>query len=77
MAEIRLTVPDAVVEALQKKLGPNVKLTEMAKEAMTLFNWAVGESAAGRLILSADAEGKGMKQVAMPTLDAAKPQPKD
>ena len=75
MAEIRLTVPDSVVEALQQKLGTDMKLTDMAKDAMTMFNWAVGERAQGRVILSSSAEGDKMKQLAMASLDAAKPTP--
>lgn len=73
MPEIRLNIPDSVVEDLQKKLGTTVKLTDMAKDAMVLFNWAVGERAQGRLILSSDAEGEKMKQLAMGSLDAVTP----
>jgi len=52
-----------------------MKLTDMAKDAMTMFNWAVGERAQGRVILSSSAEGDKMKQLAMASLDAAKPSP--
>src|SRR5208337_4692055 len=75
MAEVRLQIPDEFVKQLQEKLGPDVKVTDIARDALTLFNWAVGQRAKGRLVLSADdGEGKmtNMTQLTMPSLEKIK-----
>jgi hypothetical protein len=72
MAEVRIIIPDNVVQTLQDKFGANVKLTDIAKDAMSLFNWAVGEKAAGRIVLSSDAELKSPRQITTPSLDIVK-----
>lgn len=73
MAEFRLQIPDELVGKLQDKLGPNVKVTDIARDALTLFNWAVNERAKGRLVLSSDEEGEKMTRLAMPSLEQVKP----
>lgn len=75
MAEVRLQIPDELVESFQERLGSKVKVTDIAKDAISLFNWAVGERANGRLILSSDKEGEALKQVTMPRLDNVKADP--
>ncbi|MBY3378928.1 hypothetical protein [Rhizobium laguerreae] len=72
MAEVRLQIPDELLESFQKRLGTNVKATDIAKDAISLFNWAVGERASGRLILSSDQDGEKQTQVTMPRLDSVK-----
>lgn len=72
MAELRLQIPDDLVAELQKKLGDSVKLTDIARDAITLYNWAVNERAKGRLVLSSDEEGEKMIQLAMRSLDTVK-----
>lgn len=69
MAEFRLQIPDDLVKKLQDKMGSNVKITDIARDAITLFNWAVDERAKGRLILSSDEEGEKMTRLAMPSLE--------
>jgi hypothetical protein len=69
MAELRLQIPDDLVKSLQDKLGTNVKVTDIARDALTMFNWAVGERAKGRLVLSSDEEGQKMARLAMPSLE--------
>ena len=71
MVEIRLQIPDELVEKLQGQLGNQTKATDMAREAMTLFNWAVEEKANGRVILSSSRNGEDMTKLAMPVLDSA------
>ncbi len=73
MAEVRLQIPDEVISALQEKLGINMKVTDIAKDAVTLFNWAVGERAKGNLILSSDEDGNKMTRLAMPSIERAAP----
>jgi hypothetical protein len=73
MAEVRLQIPDELVQRFQDKLGSNVKVTDIAKDALTLFNWAVDERAKGRLVLSSDEEGEKVVRLAMPLLEKAAP----
>jgi hypothetical protein len=73
MVEVRLQIPDDVVRNLQDRLGPNMKITDMARDAVTLFNWAVDERAKGRLVLSSQEDGEKMARLAMPTLEKAAP----
>jgi hypothetical protein len=72
MAEFRLQIPDDLVAKLQEKLGPNVKITDIARDSLTLFNWAVNESAKGRLVLSSDEDGEKLTRLAMPSLENVK-----
>lgn len=71
MAEIRLNIPDNVIADIQQKLGSNIKATDIAKDAVTLFNWAAAERAKGNLILSSDEQGDKMTRLAMPSLEQA------
>ena len=75
MAEVRVTIPDNVFESWQAKLGMNVKLTDITKDAISLFNWAMNERAQGRLILSSDADLDTPKQITTHTLDSVKLDP--
>jgi hypothetical protein len=70
MAEIRLQIPDEVVDKLRSKLG-DVKVTDIARDAISLYNWAVEERAKGNYVLSSDATGEQMTRLAMPSLDRA------
>lgn len=72
MAEVRLIVSDALVAELQQKLGPDMKATDLTREALTLFRWAVEQRAKGKVLLAAKPEGEDMVQLAMPSLDSVK-----
>lgn len=72
--ELRLQIPDNLISKLQDRLGSNVKATDIARDAITLFNWAVGERAKGRVILSADENGEKLARLAMPSLERVKPE---
>ncbi len=76
MAEVRITIPDSVVESLQQKFGTNVKLTDITKDALSLFNWAVGERAQGRVVLSSEVDLQDPKQITTHTLDSVRREPK-
>ena len=75
MAEFRLQIPDELVGKLQEKLGPGTKVTDIARDALTLFNWAVNERAKGRLVLSSDEDGEKLTRLAMPSLEQVKCDP--
>lgn len=70
MAELRVQIPDELVAKLKDKLG-DVKMTDVAKDALTLFSWAVDERSKGRLVLSSDDDGEKITRLAMPLLDKA------
>lgn len=69
--EIRMQIPDNVIAGLQDKIGPDFKATDIARDAMTLFKWAVEERAKGRLILSGTEDLEKMARLAMPSLENA------
>lgn len=66
--EVRLNIDDAFVKNLQDKVGSSVKATDLTRDALTMFNWAVGEVAAGRVVLSTSATGQEVHRLVMPTL---------
>jgi hypothetical protein len=67
--ELRVHVPDAVIQTLRGLLGESIRATEIVKDALTLFNWAVHERAAGRYVLSADPDGNNVARLALASLD--------
>jgi hypothetical protein len=73
MSDVRLQIPDDLVNSIQEKTGSNIKATDIAKDAITLYNWAVEERAKGRLILSTNADGDDMVRLAMPSIESANP----
>jgi len=70
MAEVRVQIPDEVIQKLQDKMGGNPKVTDIARDAFTLFNWAVDERAKGRLVLSSTEDGDKISRLAMPSLES-------
>ena len=58
MPELRLQIPDDLVKKIQDEIGSDVKATDIARDAITLFNWAVEERSKGRIVLSTDADGE-------------------
>jgi hypothetical protein len=71
MPDVRLQIPDEVVTSIQEKTKSNIKATDIAKDAITLYNWAVEERAKGRVVLSANADGADMARLAMPSIEKA------
>jgi hypothetical protein len=73
MAEVRVILPDAFIALMQEKLGREIKATEITREAITLFNWAVEQRAKGNVLQSATPEGEKTVQLSMPVLEEIKP----
>lgn len=71
--EIRFSVDDNYVKELQSKVAGS-KPTQIASEALSLFNWAVEEVKKGKKIVSLDEEHESYKEITTPVLDKAKPQ---
>lgn len=70
MAEIRLQIPDDVIDNFQSKLSERTKPTDIARDAMTLYNWAVNERAQGRVLLTSNADGTNFTKLAMSSLES-------
>ncbi len=70
MADVRLQIPDEALATFQEKLSTRTKPTDIARDAMTLYTWAVGEAAKGRIILTANTEGTDFAKLAMPSLQS-------
>lgn len=71
MPDVRIQIPDTVVKDIQEKTKSNIKATDIAIDAVTLYNWAIQERAAGRVILSSNAQGEDQTRLAMPSIERA------
>lgn len=67
MPEVRFQVDDEFLKTLQEKLKTGSS-TDVAREALTLLNWAVREKEAGRELASTEG-GSVYARLAMPSLD--------
>jgi hypothetical protein len=72
MADVRVQIPDATLTGLQDKLGANTKATDITRDALTLYNWAVEERSKGRVLLTTDPQGENPTRLAMPSLESIK-----
>jgi hypothetical protein len=72
MADVRVQIPDATLSGLQEKLTMNTKPTDITRDALTLYNWAVEERAKGRVLLTTDASGENPTRLAMPSLETVR-----
>jgi len=65
--EVRLMLDDEFMRVLQEKL--KLRGTDIAREGLTILNWAIHEREQGRVILSADPNGQNVARLAMPVLE--------
>ena len=72
MPDVRLQLPDDLVTDMQSKLSQNLKPTDIARDAISLYNWAISERAKGNVILSSKPDYTQMTRVTMPSLDTIK-----
>ncbi len=68
--EIRLSVDEAFLEDLKKKLGVD-RATDVTRSALSLLSWAVDEVSSGRVIVSSTGSGSDVHRLVMPELTAA------
>ena len=66
--ELRFQVDDEYIKNLRAKLGYSSN-TDLARDALTLLNWAADESEQGRVILSAEQAGGTPIRLALAKLD--------
>ena len=66
--EITIEVRPDLDDAFIKKVGSSMKATDITRDARAMFNWAVEEIAAGRVILSAKEDGGELHRLVTPTL---------
>ena len=72
--EVRMNIDDAFLKNMQEKMGGSVKATDITRDALTIFNWAVEEAAKGRTVLSANKEtGEDVHRLIMPSLSQIQP----
>lgn len=76
MAEVRVRLDDDFIRDLQIRLGQNIKPTDILREALTLFNWAVDQRAQGNVILAGSEDGDGRYILAQHVLDRVPLRPK-
>jgi hypothetical protein len=69
--ELRMQVDDVFMGKLRKLV--DMTATDVVRESLTLFNWAVEERTKGRVILSADEKGHNVTRLAMPSLESLQP----
>jgi len=72
VAEIRFQIDDDFLQNLQKRLAKTTS-TDLARDALTLLNWAVTEKSQGRDIASITKDGNVHAKLAMPSLDQVQP----
>lgn len=66
--ELRVQVDDDFMGQLRDRLGYR-NVTDVARDALTLLDWASQESAQGRFIYSGMAGGRDLARLALPKLD--------
>ena len=66
--ELRIGVDDAYIERLKKRVGYRTT-TELARDALTLLDWASDESSRGRYLFAGDPDGRNPVRLALRNLD--------
>jgi hypothetical protein len=72
MPEVRLTIPPEVEQKFKNLLGPDAKITDVTRDALALYIWAVGEKAKGRVVLSSNEQGDDRERITMTSLEKAR-----
>lgn len=72
MPEVRVQIPEDTIVGLQEKLSSNTKPTDIMRDALTLYNWAVEERAKGRQLFTTEPDGSGATRLAMTSLESVK-----
>ena len=65
--ELRMQVEDDFLQSMMSVL--NMRGTDVVRESLTILYWAVKERQRGRVILSANREGRDTARLVMPSLE--------
>jgi hypothetical protein len=68
MPEVRVQLSNDLMDTFRKQLGDDLKPTQVTQDALALYDWAVRERAAGRVILSSEPNGTNSTQITTPSL---------
>ncbi|RYE23467.1 MAG: hypothetical protein EOP42_23250 [Sphingobacteriaceae bacterium] len=71
MADIRLSINQDFMDDLKSKTGID-KPSELTKDALTLYSWAISEAKKGRMLITVDENGENPRKVVTDTLVKAK-----
>ena len=71
MTEVRVQIPDTMMRRMQSRDGYDLTPESVVLSALTLFVWAVAESARKRFIFSTDQDGHDVSRCCMPSLTRA------
>ena len=73
MVRIQLELPEDRIEELNTLMSETAitTRTDLLNDALTLFQWAVRERQAGRMIASVDEGNQRYKELTMPSLERA------
>lgn len=71
---MNVSVDEAFMKGIQEIVGGQVPTQELMRDALTILNWAMREAAAGRVVLSTNADGKDIHRLVMPVLKMAEAQ---
>jgi hypothetical protein len=71
MNDVLISMTDDALAGFQSKLGPATTVIDIARDALTLYSWAVEQHAHGRLVLSCDQTGEDLRTLKLPSLEAA------
>ena len=69
--EIRFNIDENYLKELEQRLG-STSSTEISREALAVLKWAADEVSEGRVILSAQKDGKNVERLFTPGLAQVK-----
>lgn len=81
MPELRLNVPQAVIDSINTQLneingnpvGTQLSANDIGREALAVYKWAVNQTNQGYAVVSADANRSPVVQIATESLPARAP----
>ena len=82
MPEIRLQVDESIIKSINDKLksinsgtggGATLSANDIAREALSVYKWAVEQTDAGRAVVATDKDLSQLVQIATPNLPAKVP----
>ncbi len=69
--EIRTSIDKDFIQGLKKASGKKSS-SEITRDALALYDWALEEVKQGRLIVSSDQKGSNIQRLVMPSLESVR-----